>query len=103
MAFWIDKQGNKLTFSEFRTRWKEGINRVTPQQQLDAQIRFTWLTLIGIMAGIIVTSYNFKTMWWLTIILVAAFANTGVGMVGLWQKRNMFRQIELNLKGGENE
>lgn len=103
MAFWTDKEGNKLTFKQFMARWKEGVNRVTPQQQLDAQIRFTWLTLIGILAGVIVTSLHFATLWWLTIILVASFANTGIGLVALWQKRNMFRTIENSMKGGQNE
>lgn len=104
MAFWTDRNGNKLTFSEFKERWKQGIAKVSQLQQVNASIKFTWLTLAGLLCGIVVSSWQFNTLWWLTIILVAAFGNTGVGMLGLWQKRQMLENIEKQMKqiqGGE--
>ena len=104
MAFWTDKAGNKLTFSEFKERWKQGIAKVSQLQQVNASINFTWLTLVGLLCGIVVSAWQFNTLWWLTIILVAAFGNTGVGMLGLWQKRIMLLNIEKQMKeiqGGE--
>ena len=102
MAFWTDKEGNKLSLKEFMAKWKEGINRVTPIQQIQSQVIFTFITLIGLLCGIVVTIFNFSSLWWLCIILVAAFGNTTVGLIGLNQKLILLKQIE-EMKGGSDE
>ena len=86
MKVWTDKEGKRLTSKEFGERWIEGIKKVTPTQQVGMQVYFTWLTIVGLLCGIIVTIIAIKTLWWLLIILVAGLGNTIVGLIGLYQK-----------------
>lgn len=79
----------------FMKRWREGIAQVSPLQQTDTQILFTYITLIGIAAGFGITLANFKGFWWLTIILGAAFGNTLVGLLALKQKQKLLESFEI--------
>jgi hypothetical protein len=88
------KSGEKITAGEFLDRWKKGIAKVTPLQQVNNQLRSTWIIIIGIVAGIVISIMNIKTLWWLLIILVGALGNTLMQLLGLVQKRNMLKQLE---------
>ena len=99
MAFWKDKQGNELTFKEFMDRWKKGVEGITPLQQTKATISGTYITLAGIVLGIIASIIAFKVMWWVVVILIGAFIITFMQLVGLWQKMRLFKMME----GGQNE
>ncbi|KKN16035.1 hypothetical protein LCGC14_0979970 [marine sediment metagenome] len=103
MKFLKDKQGNKLTYSEYMQRWKSGIQSVTPLQQIKIQIRSTIIMLVGILAGIIVTLFNIKTLWWVLIILVGVFGVTSVQLLGSLQKKKALEDIEIVMKGGETK
>lgn len=93
MKIWTDRQGNKLTFSEFMERWKEGMKGVTPLQQVKWQISSTWIILIGELIGLVMCIISFKNLWWLGIILIGALFNTVVQLLGVWQKKTAFEQI----------
>jgi len=97
--FWTDKQGNKLTYTEFMTRFKEGVKGVTQYQQTKMQLNSTYIMLIGILCGFVITFFNLKNLWWLSIILGAAFFNTGVSALGLWQKKIALGAMEKMIKG----
>lgn len=85
-----DKQGNKLTFKEFMSRWKEGIEMITPLQTIKHQIRGYRITLIGLLCGIGVSIYAYKTMWWLGIILIGGLYINLMQYLGLrTQKKQM--------------
>jgi hypothetical protein len=89
MAFWKDKAGKPVTRKEFMERWKEGMSRVTPLQQIKAQILFQWITIIGLICGIGVSIWMFDKLWWVLIILVAAIGNTLFGLIGMYQRKNI--------------
>lgn len=103
MHFWKDREGNKLTFKEFLARWKTGLQAVTPLQQVVWQMWSTWIILIGIVCGIVISCFAFKQVWWLTIILIGAFFNTSVQMLGLWQKASLLKSFTFNIKDIEND
>ncbi len=90
--------GEVITGKEFLSRWKEGIKKVGIQSQTKLQVRSTWIMLIGIICGLVVTAINFSTLWWLFIVLCGALGNTMVQLVGLIQKQIMFKQIEGGIK-----
>ena len=94
-----DKQGNKLTSKEFFARWKQGIEGITPAQQVKVQITSTRIMLFGIVAGLIVTFFTFKTLWWVSLILTGALGTTYVQYVGLLQKKRAMENFE-NLDEG---
>lgn len=89
-----DKKGNKITWGEFFLRWKRGIQEITPLQQVTTQINSTVIILVGILLGFGVAVYNWKTLWWLCIILGGAFINTVIIFLGLKQKQNLLNRIE---------
>ena len=92
--FWKDKEGNKLNFKEFINRWKKGIEKITPEQQIKSQLNSTMIILIGIVAGFIVSLFNFKNFWWGSIILLGAFGNTIIQYVSLYQKKKAFENLD---------
>ncbi len=75
-------------------RWKRGIEGVTPYQQVKVQIRSTWITILGIIGGIIISIIAAKNLWWLLIILCGAMGNTLISLLALVQKRNLLKQLE---------
>ena len=87
-------------FKGFFARWKAGINQITPLQQIQAQLVFTRITLLGISLGFAVSIYFWHTAWWLSIILAGAFGNTYLGLVGLNQRKAIMLELENSLKGG---
>jgi len=107
--FWKDKNGNKLTYNQFMSKWKEGLKGVTPFQQTRMQLNSTYIMLIGILCGFVITLFNLKNLWWLSIILGAAFFNTSISALGLWQKKialHNIKEIDLDeimnkLEGGK--
>ena len=100
MKFWKDKDGKKLTFKEFMARWKQGIEGITPLQQVKGQLNSTYIMLIGISCGFVISLFGFKNLWWLSIILGAAFFNTLISALGLFQKKIALERIDDLIKGG---
>ena len=92
--FWKDKKGNKLTYKQFMSKWKEGMRGITPYQQTRMQLNSTYIMLIGILCGFVITLFNLKNLWWLSIILGAAFFNTSISALGLWQKKVALQNIQ---------
>ena len=92
--FWKDKEGKELTFKEFMSRWKDGIEGITPLQQIKGQLNATYIMLIGISAGFVITLFAFKDLWWLSIILGAALFNTLIQGLGMWQKKKIYDRME---------
>ena len=86
--FWLDKKGNKVTLKKFLGRWKDGIEGISPVQQTKTQLMGMWITITGIVAGIVVNALvRMKNMWWwITIILVGSLIVAGVQMIGTYQK-----------------
>jgi len=108
MTFWKDKQGNELTFKEFMSRWKKGIEGVTALQQLKMQINSMYIMIIGLICGIVITLIAPGRLWWLTIILFGGLFNIVIQYLGVWQKKKMLENIEkefggLTLEREENE
>lgn len=94
IPIWKDKSGKWIEAKEFKERFAKGVEGVTPLQQINSQITFTWITCIGITCGIFVSAVAWKTLWWLLIILLAALGNTITGIIGLYQKRIIFQRLE---------
>ena len=90
--------GEEITMKEFLSRWKKGIMKVGITSQTKIQVRSTWIIVIGILAGMVISLINFKTLWWLFIILTGALGNTGVQLISLIQKKNLLN----SLQGGNN-
>jgi len=103
MKVWKDKEGKKLTSTEFIERWKSGIEGITPAQKLKTQIMGTRISLIGILLGLFVSIYGYKHLWWVGIILLGALINTGIQYLGLVQQMKVFEDIEKQLKEEEKE
>ena len=96
----------RLGHKEFFARWKQGIEGITPLQQAKGAYNSTWISILGIILGIIVTIVWIKTMWWLLIILLGALGNTLIMQLGNWQKIQLLKRMEdtiNNLEGGQNE
>lgn len=74
-------------------RWIEGVRAITPYQRARIIYFNTYIMVIGILAGLVVTLFFLKTAWWLTIILLAALINTFVVQIGNYQNYATLREI----------
>jgi len=98
-----DKSGKQLTWKEFMARWKQGILKITPHQQSKITYKNTYIMLFGVLAGFVSTLFFLKTLWWLSIILLAAFVNTIILQIGNYQKYQLLKSIETMKREVENE
>jgi len=87
------KLGEQISWKEFFARWKKGIDGVTPLQQTNIQVYSTIIMLVGIVAGIVITLFAIKSLWWLCLVLTGALGNTSVSLLGLWQKKNVLKRL----------
>ena len=53
MKVWTDREGKDVSATEFMSRWKSGIQKITPMQQTQSQI-FGQVVLLG---GIILLGF----------------------------------------------
>lgn len=88
------KLGEQISTKEFMSRWKQGIMNITQLQQSQNLFWNSWLIVIGIVAGIVVSIYNFKNLWWLMIVLLGALGNTIVMQIANYQKMIRLKEIE---------
>jgi hypothetical protein len=96
-----DKEGNKLTWKQYRARWKEGIQAITPLQQTKTNLIGQWIVLIGIVIGLIAT-FRLK-LWWLCIILIGSSIISITSLLGFYQKYFILRDLDKIIMGGQDE
>ena len=103
--FWKDKKGEKLTFKQFIKRFKLGVEGITPLQQTKTSMMGLWITITGMIAGIIVNALIRLTnmWWWIEIILIGSLIISLVQMLGFYQKYRRFKLIDKQLREVKNE
>lgn len=92
------KLGEKISWKEAGKRFKQGIEGITPIQQLKIQIQGTWISILGIILGIIVNMFFLKNFWWIIVILIGAVIVTGISQIGQYQKYWAMKEIESRMK-----
>ena len=98
--FWKTRTGEKLNFKEFMKRWKIGIEGITPLQSTKTQLMGIWITLTGIIAGIIINILlRMKGQWvWITIVLTGSLILVIMNFLTTLQKYWKFKQIDEQIK-----
>jgi len=91
----MDNEQIKTKVKEsFLTRWKKGIEMITPLQQLESQQKGNYVMFVGLIAGMIVMLWKLKDFWWIELILGASLFNQSLTMIGIWQKIKMIKKLE---------
>ncbi len=98
--FWKTKTGEKLKFKEFIKRWKSGVEGITGLQQKKMQLMGIWITISGVIAGIVVNALiRVKNMWWwMEIILVGSLILILIQFLGTYQAYKRFKLIDIQIK-----
>lgn len=94
--FWKDKQGKKLSLKKFLSRWKEGVEGITPLQQTITTLWSYPLVLGGILVGLVVMI--FRKEWWLFAILLGSLPMSLMGLLSTWQKYRQQKRIYDTMK-----
>jgi len=102
IKIWKDKEGNWITASEFVKRFREGIQKITPLQQVQSEILGMEIMILGCFCGLIISMVQFVTLWWLSIIMFGALFVQVTQFFGLRQKKKLYEMMEENMKGGED-
>jgi len=88
------KDGETITWKQFFRRWKRGIEGVTPFQQARMTFHSTWIILVGIVLGFEFSLFRLASLYWLSVILIGALANTIIIQIGNYQKYKLLRRLE---------
>ena len=97
------KSGEKITWKEFFIRWKKGAEGITPYQQTKMLFISNVIMFVGILCGLIISLFNFKYLWWLSIVLIGGIINILINMLSTWQKLVLLKTIEDSLKENYKE
>jgi len=89
-----DKEGNELTWKEYGSRWKKGIEGITPLQQKKMQMNSMYIIVLGLVCGLSITLFNFKVLWWLSIVLCGGLFNTLVQLIAVYQNKQALERLE---------
>jgi len=85
-------QYRKMGGKEFMKKWVEGIQGITPLQQIKISLMGVRLVIIGIVWGMVVTAIGM--VWWLFAILFGSLIVTIMQWLGMKQKFYRFKQME---------
>jgi phosphotransferase system glucose/maltose/N-acetylglucosamine-specific IIC component len=98
--FFKTKSGEKLKFKVFMKRWGKGIEGITGLQQKKMQLMGIWITITGIVSGIVVNCLiRIKNMWWwILIILIGSLILILVQFLGTYQAYKKFKIIDEKMK-----
>lgn len=98
--FWLDKSGNHLSFRQFLSRWRQGIEGITPLQQSKTNLMGMWITLTGLISGLIVMLLvRIPYIWmWTSTILVGSLIITSVQFIGMYQKYRKHKEVDKTMK-----
>lgn len=103
--FWKTKSGEKISFKQFLGRWKKGIEGINALQQTKMQLMGIWITITGILSGIVVNALirMENIWWWVEIILVGSLIVTGAQVLGIYQKYVSLKTIQKAMDDLEKE
>ena len=87
------KDGEKITWKEFVSRWKKGIEGITDEQRLKAQLSGINIQMLGVFFGLVVTGLALETLWWVFIILFGAFIVVLTQRMGIKQQLNLLKKL----------
>lgn len=95
-----DTEGKEVKFKSFFKKWKDGIEGITPLQQAKTNLMGNWITLTGIVAGIVINALvRMKNQWvWIEVILFGSLVLVVVQMIGGLQKYWRFKEVEKVMK-----
>lgn len=103
--FLKDIEGNKLKFKEFMTRWKRGIEGITPLQQAKTNLMGNWIVFSGILGGMVINALvRMGVQWiWIEVVLAGSLVLVVIQMIGGLQKYWRFKEIDKARRELENE
>lgn len=99
--FWLDKDGNKLSFKEFMLRWKRGVEGITPVQSTRTNLWSMIPIFAGIIWGIVITIIS-KT-YWLCLVLLGSLPITTIQFINTWQRYKVQKKVQDTMKELEND
>lgn len=95
------KSGEKISWKELGSRWKIGMQKVTPLQQ---SMITQWGQIVsgaGVIWGIV---FSIRlAYWWMMVILIGGLILVGVQYLGNWQKKMILKKMDEVMKQAEKE
>ncbi len=91
------KNLRELGWKEFRRRWGEGIQRITPIQLAKTEM----IAMVGAMLGLIVAIFIFifihNQFWIIAVIMFFNLILQGAGLIGKIQQYKSLKEFEFQL------
>ena len=97
--FWKAKDGTKLNFRQFLSRWGKGIEGITPIQQTKTSLIGFMPIITGTILGLVITFLS--KAYWVTLILYGSLPIVSIQLINLFQKYKIQKRIEQSMKEAE--
>ena len=95
------KTGEVITWKQFFSLWKTGVENLTPLQRIKNEYRGTVITLLGFFASLVAVIVMREKIgllsYGLILIFLGSIITTGLKALGMKQQRTMFNNIEKEL------
>ena len=94
------KTGEKVTFKQFLTQWKNGVANMNPLQQNTSMLFGQFTSLTGVVWGIVfslIIGY-----YWMMVILLGGLIVLGTQMLGTFQARKVMKMMFTSEKEVKN-
>jgi hypothetical protein len=95
-----DKAGNQITFKEFMSRWKKGIESLSPAQKLKNDINGNFVTLLGYLVALVAVIVKIEAIgllsYGLILIFIGSAWTTGVKWIMLRQQYKFMNDLDLS-------
>ena len=103
--FMKDLGGDEVGLKSFMKRWKDGIEGITPLGQAWTNLLGSWITLTGVLSGMIINALvRVEHQWiWIEIVLLGSLILIVIQMIGGLQKYWRFKIIDEATKGLVND
>lgn len=94
--FWKDKAGNKLSVKQFGSRFKDGVQGVTPLQQTKTNLISLFPIIAGMLWGATVSFIG--GTYWMCLILIFSLPLIIIQLISTLQRYWNLKKIAIELK-----
>ena len=96
------KTGEKITWKEFFSRWKKGIEEISPLQKVTNEVRGTGITLMGFIVAFVAVIWKRAQIgllaYGLILIFLGSIITTFLRWISLKQQKKLLVEIERRLE-----
>ena len=93
------KKGEKITWKEYFSKWKKGIEELSPIQKLENETRGTFIITLGYLLALVAVIIQIDKIgllsYGLILIFLGSFITSGLKWIALKQQLKFLKNLDL--------